>query len=513
MNCLYATVKNQFWHELIVELRKLNNFVPVYWVGAGDVSHLEKFNGCFYHDGWKAFSLSGGIDLNENDLPPLRLNQYSRVEYYNYIKILDRVDFEGAFSFSERDELFKRQLIYWHYVLEHFHVDCVIFSNAPHLPFDYPLYLVAKRLGVATLMFNICPVFGWHYITQDIGGGFVGNSQINDICLHEEEIKSEFITPFLLSSHRDAWYMERQKKSAAFLSNILQRYPFTLYPLDVLRHSVLAVIKRGYSYIPNQDFNKFASIKFDHHAYRVESISRYRVEKILRRARRASKMLRKEHDSCAITIDPRELGDYLYFPLHYQPELTTAPLGDDASDQVSVIMEIAKVIPPKVKLVVKEHPSQFASVLHGYQGRTLGYWSRIAKIPNVILCDLSVSSVELIKCSSAVITVTGTAGWEAIINRKPCIYFGGAWYKNFPQAIHASFENLESAILAALNNQCVPEVTSEMIYSLFIKYAIKNDIHGYGSGDVPKNPSQAAELIKSAFDEIMMSRRLLRDKA
>jgi hypothetical protein len=44
------------------------------------------------------------------------------------------------------------------------------------------------------------------------------------------------------------------------------------------------------------------------------------------------------------------------------------------------------------------------------------------------LVPANTSSLALIDHSEAVATVTGTAGWEAIVRETPAIVFGHAWY-------------------------------------------------------------------------------------
>lgn len=120
--------------------------------------------------------------------------------------------------------------------------------------------------------------------------------------------------------------------------------------------------------------------------------------------------------------------------MRYQPELTTTPLGNESSDQFYVLRALSRSLPKGYKLVVKEHPSQFSRVLFGEQGRYVGCWELVLRLNNIVLADLSVSSISLIQNASAVVTITGTAGWEAMVNGKPCLHFGGRGTKIFLKA-------------------------------------------------------------------------------
>jgi len=112
---------------------------------------------------------------------------------------------------------------------------------------------------------------------------------------------------------------------------------------------------------------------------------------------------------------------FVYFPLHLQPEATTAIRAPFYLNQVALVENIAKSIPVDMKLYVKEHPAMAGK-------RDSRYYHEIRKIPNVRLIDASVSSHALIKNSSLVATITGTVGWEALLMKKPVITFGHVFY-------------------------------------------------------------------------------------
>lgn len=45
---------------------------------------------------------------------------------------------------------------------------------------------------------------------------------------------------------------------------------------------------------------------------------------------------------------------------------------------------------------------------------------------------LGVNTFSLMRKAKAVVTVTGTVGWEAVMHRKPVIIFGFVWYEKIP---------------------------------------------------------------------------------
>jgi hypothetical protein len=114
----------------------------------------------------------------------------------------------------------------------------------------------------------------------------------------------------------------------------------------------------------------------------------------------------------------------------------------------------------------------------------------------VVLVSPSVSSRELIKKTLAVITVTGTAGWEAIVNDKPCVYFGYPWYSRFPQALSGSLSNLQGTLNELVGgDKRAPEFDADTVNNCFFDFAINCDLHGYNSGHADRNPEKMVDYL------------------
>lgn len=112
---------------------------------------------------------------------------------------------------------------------------------------------------------------------------------------------------------------------------------------------------------------------------------------------------------------------FAYYPLHYEPEIATLLLGPFWTDQINLVRQIARSLPVTHLLYVKDHP-----VMLGYRPRW--YYRELKKIPNVKLLSPNTDSFELIRRSELVTTISGTAGWEAVIFGKPVITFGDVYY-------------------------------------------------------------------------------------
>src|SRR5690606_19263261 len=115
-----------------------------------------------------------------------------------------------------------------------------------------------------------------------------------------------------------------------------------------------------------------------------------------------------------------ENRDFIYYPLHVDPEASTMHLAPDFTNQLAVIESLAKRKKLSMDLVVKEHPNMIGR-------RPKGFYEAITALPGVYLAHPDIPSLRLIKCARLVVTITGTVAWEAMVLKKPAMAFG-----NFP---------------------------------------------------------------------------------
>lgn len=119
---------------------------------------------------------------------------------------------------------------------------------------------------------------------------------------------------------------------------------------------------------------------------------------------------------------------YVYYPLHYQPEASTCVCASKYENQLFYIDSWAKSLPADTVLYVKEHYALLGN-------RDPHFYIDLQKYPNVILIDPWESSRKLIENSVAVTTLTGTAGLEAALLRKPVFLGGNIVFDNAPGVI------------------------------------------------------------------------------
>lgn len=135
---------------------------------------------------------------------------------------------------------------------------------------------------------------------------------------------------------------------------------------------------------------------------------------------------------------------YIFFPLHIPWDAQIATRNPMFASQETVIEMLARSCPPGVGLYVKEHP-------YYARGVNKKMLRNIKKFQMVKVVDPSISSLEMIRNAKAVVTINSTAGWEAILLKKPLVVLGDPFYAYFKHAY--KIENIN----------CLPKVLNEAI--------------------------------------------------
>ena len=82
-----------------------------------------------------------------------------------------------------------------------------------------------------------------------------------------------------------------------------------------------------------------------------------------------------------------------------------------------MIAWVSKSLPADGILVVKEQPIAFGI-------RSIHYYNNLRRMPNVVLADPQIPSWEWIRTADVVVTITGSAGFEAVYFDRPVLSFG-----------------------------------------------------------------------------------------
>lgn len=119
--------------------------------------------------------------------------------------------------------------------------------------------------------------------------------------------------------------------------------------------------------------------------------------------------------------EPVDGERFLLYPLHFHPEASTSVLAGTYLNEYEVIRNIAFNLPQGLMLYVKDHMSAW-----GYP--SLEFYKQLLRLPNVRLLHPRAPTKQLIKRSRAVITLTSTVGYEALLLGKRVFLFGNVFY-------------------------------------------------------------------------------------
>jgi hypothetical protein len=144
------------------------------------------------------------------------------------------------------------------------------------------------------------------------------------------------------------------------------------------------------------------------------------------------KVLQREYSSLASDVLPDQ---FIYFPLHYQPERTTDPEVGLFSNQLDAVRFLRQTLQKTdgacLPIVVKEHPRQLAvnpSDIRQSAFRSKEFYQNLLEIDNVKIASLDLDSQLLIEKSLATVTPNGSSAWEALLAGRPSATLVTTWH-------------------------------------------------------------------------------------
>lgn len=197
--------------------------------------------------------------------------------------------------------------------------------------------------------------------------------------------------------------------------------------------------------------------------------------------------------------------DYVYFPLHLQPEATTMLLAPFYLDQLSVIENIAKSVPIGYRVVVKEHPQMLGR-------RPKEYYDRIKGIANVVVISPFVDSFTVIRNAKLIFTITGTAGMEGLILGKPVITLGSVIYNACSLVKHAA--NIAPTLWAEVIRECLAnyqhddEILKNYLQQVFAtayKFWFLEPLYAPDKILSNENVNCIAKFVENEFEKVLAS--------
>lgn len=210
--------------------------------------------------------------------------------------------------------------------------------------------------------------------------------------------------------------------------------------------------------------------KRDHHN-RIYHTKNFCYDNILRDYK-ALQFHRRYKDRILSNSDLKKTK-YIFYPLHSEPEIAITLLAKYYQNQIEVIRNIALQLTSNQILVVKEHPRNKGR-------RSWNYYNKILEIPNVYFSKLTTSTSELTKNALLTVVLSGSTGFEAILNQRPAIVLGNVAYKMLPKNIVNYVDNIKDLyheIQWSINNFLYNETIILAYLTAMIKHSIPIDFY------------------------------------
>ena len=398
----------------VKEIKKRQHEI-VYWVKFKKPFPVSDFPETIFHDLEDVLTgkPANGIDPDQFS-PPGRdfIKKFFETESVILTMMNKKYSWMGI---SERKHVYYNFLRYWRGVIQKFKPDIIIFPVPPHTVYDFVIYSLAKALNIKTIMFEFTRINDRLLIIND----FVdGSTALKEMMRNNREKKFSLKN---LSPDITEYYQQQGDPRYAVMPPDMRQI--------LLKHSGMRrfMLKSRIFWVNIKNLSFF------------ERAINFLFKKIW-------KNLKKEYAGVQSTPDFN--AKFIYVPLHYQPEGNTNTLGGVFVDQLLMVEVLSASTPKEWLIYVKEHPAQWLNRGTNFGDyRYQGHYKQMAKLKNVRVVPVETDSYKLINSSQAVATITGTAGWEAVLRYKPALTFGYPWYRNCPGVFLVSdTESCEEAI-------------------------------------------------------------------
>lgn len=426
------------------------------WIISEDLSRDEFYSNyeIEFTSGWhnKGYFTAGECaekyvtDYIYDNLPML-LQNFARDEFvyrlphYEYINIIN-------------------MLVNHYYAMLKQGIDMVVFEDIPHGGSGLTMYMVAKAMGIKTVM--LVPAYE--------AGYFIYCYSLEDYGIFNEV--SEYC-----DIQDDVVIKEEYKKNLAYMTPEVIARDLGKHPMSYYFQPLLA---------PKQYYEK-KKILWQEQKAKYIDIYDFIDKKLTKSLGKYFQLNRYNKDSLRTVQSVDFTKKYVYFPLHLQPEMTTDVLGEKYVDQVLAIEKLHNMLPDDWYIYVKENPKQKSYMRGRY------FFERLSLIPNVVFVDRTVDTYKLMESAQFVSTITGTAAWEAITGGKNALIFGKVWFDHFPGIFRfEEIESIQEILQYRISHDDIQKETNKLRRKL-IKGYYKQDTLTYG-GIKPQENNDLALL-------------------
>lgn len=324
----------------------------------------------------------------------------------NYLLFsFDSDRFLNSYPYFKRREILGKEISFWTRILDEYKPDLIV-NEVCTMELTEVLYIEAKKREIPYHTFlGLFP--GKAYWVDEPFNSMISEERWNQIELTDE----------LLSKAEELYDNVRIKNAKPLYAIVAKR--------SVARDMLSAV-----KYYVSQQFRLHTRRGFVYEQYVGQSY--LWIQRNISRIFRRYDILEQIKDTDT---------EVVFYPLHFEPEATISYFVELYMRQVFDIEQIAHCLGQKQVLVVKEHPQQPGMLL------TKRFQEIKKRCPNVLFLSSDISSYEMFKTTDLVVTLVGTAGYEAMIMGIPTIVLGDVFYRACPCVTYCeSFRELKRVI-------------------------------------------------------------------
>jgi len=399
--------------------------------------------------------------------------------YFNFLSTIDRCAVVPI-SVGEINSYYYNLLCFFKsFFLENSSITHIFFPATPHFPPDIVLFHVAKYFKIKTIIFNRTD-FDNKYLFRSDWKQKIELSKNKQGELDKLDLKKQSI--FIKhSKNLNSTALEHNFKKSSIQFRLKQFFFLLRYAKSIPKnphvHSSFFLNKR----LPVIQYLKllYKRIKLNNNLFELYK---------------------------RLSHQPDLNNNFIFFPLHFQPERSSQPEASYFENQILAIKLLSYNLPKGYLIYVKEHPRQFDNALPDFRkthARNFNFYNTLNELPGVKLIDLRVDAEILIKNASIVATLTGSSGWQALKLNKPVFVFGHPWYEPCFGVFNISNSNDVQNAMSKIQNLNESEI--EKGVHLFINSLSGNLIDGYTGIKDPNGEELNFQLLSESFCEKLYS--------
>ncbi len=419
MNTLLIEFNDAYFRDVAAAMHRMNapltylvTSFPNLYLKHSEFNKVKIINEQTFHYADKIPLLS---DIEKESLSQKLITECFELENL-FMSITDRISFYPK-TVEYRKQLYLRLLLYWDTFLKEKRIDTIIYPRVPHLGYGNIIYFLAKKMGIKVVIIRETLIADRVFLSENymalekIPPSFYPN---HSATLLEEKIGKEWLD--FIYKPSELMKINQQDNDISLRQNN-KHLLRDLLNLKTLR-SLLSLVHNPLERV-------FASPTFlekpTNWLSYYQMILRYYIK---------NKFLYEEYQSLSDAIDLSK--KYIYVALHYQPERTSMPEGGVFANQLLIIDILSKSIPKDWYLYVKEHPNQFSRMdIRKMNFRDSTFYQTLKMYKNIKLVPISTNSQKIIAHSQTTATLTGSTGWETLLQYKPVLTFTpAAWFSS-----------------------------------------------------------------------------------